>query len=545
MIRKNLLCLLVFASIFALDCEIALSQNYQFIKDRCFGTPGGDLKCRIGKLNNNLFIAGITGFVGTNEDKWDSSCNSTDIWYLLVDTALNIINSQAIGGQGVEDYSTFVIDSAKNRIVVSAISNSDSSCDKSTNSRGSYDYWVAFLDSNLTKTHDYTFGSPSVEGGCISVLLTGGNLGIIGTSRVVVGGDKTAQGYGNTDYWVVKMDSTGNKAWDYSYGGSLEEYSNFVNQFHYDVIATTGDSMLIFGNTLSPANGTISVPMLGSTDFWAVMIDSSGTQVWDKRFGGNSHDYMSKILIEDDGYIIVGSTLSTVSGTVGQPSIGNYDVWILKIDKAGNKLWDGRYGSVDGEQGFDIQPAPDGGYWILASTTSLLPSGDVSEPSYGGVDYWMIKVDSVGNFIWEKRFGSSGTDMPSNFVIMNDGSIYICGQGDAGTSTVKTDSGKGGSDYWIVHFNYYNNNTTVIENDNVLPKLNAWPNPFHDDISIDGIPSGQHLATLFSTEGRQLWESRLNGGRRVTLNFPSLPNGLYFLQVQGKTGRRTIKIFKE
>jgi hypothetical protein len=109
---------------------------------------------------------------------------------------------------------------------------------------------------------------------------------------------------------------------------------------------------------------------------------------------------------------------------------------------------------------------------------------------------------------------------------------------------VKTDSGKGNTDYWIVHFNYYNN-STGIENDNALPTLHAWPNPFHDDISIDGIPSGQHLATLFSTEGRQLWESRVNGGHRVTLNVPSLPNGLYFLQVQGKTGRRTIKICKE
>jgi hypothetical protein len=521
----------------------AHGQGNIYIKDRCFGTPGGDLKCRIGKLNNNLFIAGITGFVGTNEDKWDSSCNSTDIWYLLVDTALNIINSQAIGGQGVEDYPTFVIDSVKNRIVISARSNSDSSCDKSSNCRGYNDYWVVFLDSNLNKTQDYTFGSPQVEGGCISVLLSDGNLGVIGTSRSIIGGDKTAQGFGMDDYWVVKMDSMGHKVWDYAYGGSMEELSNAANLFHYDAVSTTGDSILIVGNTKSPASGTISVPVLGSTDYWAAMIDSSGTQVWDKRFGGNFHDYMSKILPEDDGYILVGSTLSDVGGTVGHPSLGSYDVWILKIDKAGNKLWDGRYGSVDGEQGFDIQPAPDGGYWILGSTTSLLPSGDVSEPSYGQVDYWMIKVDSVGNLLWEKRFGGPFTDIPSSFVIMPNGSIYICGQSSGGTSAVKTDSGKGNVDYWIVHFNYYNN-STGIENDNFLPTLHAWPNPFHDDISIDGIPSGQHLATLFSTEGRQLWFGRLNGGQRVHVVLPDLPKGMYFLQIHGDSGRRTLKLTK-
>ena len=70
------------------------------------------------------------------------------------------------------------------------------------------------------------------------------------------------------------------------------------------------------------------------------------TKVWDKRFGGSGDEWLSGSLhTNDGGYLLWGNSNSYQSGDVSQESIGGDDWWLVKMDACGNKMWDKRYNS--------------------------------------------------------------------------------------------------------------------------------------------------------------------------------------------------------
>jgi hypothetical protein len=72
------------------------------------------------------------------------------------------------------------------------------------------------------------------------------------------------------------------------------------------------------------------------------------TKTWDKAFGGNGNDEFSALQqTQDGGYILGGSSRSGVSGNKSQPSMGKYDYWVVKLNAAGNPLWDKTFGGSE------------------------------------------------------------------------------------------------------------------------------------------------------------------------------------------------------
>ncbi|MBL0342435.1 MAG: hypothetical protein IPP71_16920 [Bacteroidetes bacterium] len=103
----------------------------------------------------------------------------------------------------------------------------------------------------------------------------------------------------------------------------------------------------------------------GGQDFWISMMDSSGTQIWDKRYGGSSGEFLFDAAeTKDGGYIICGASNSPLSGEVSDTSRGGYDYWIVKVDSSGNKVWDKRYGGSNLDEAKSIQETADGGYLV-------------------------------------------------------------------------------------------------------------------------------------------------------------------------------------
>ena len=82
--------------------------------------------------------------------------------------------------------------------------------------------------------------------------------------------------------------------------------------------------------------------------------------------------------------------------------------WVVKIDTLGNKLWDKRFGGSDRDLGHSIL-TNDGNY-ILAGQSLSTSEGDKSGISRGGYDYWIVKIDENGSKIWDKTLGGSGHD---------------------------------------------------------------------------------------------------------------------------------------
>ncbi|MBL7923406.1 MAG: T9SS type A sorting domain-containing protein [Bacteroidia bacterium] len=532
--------------------SVCQGQNLNYINDRCYGTPGAEKGCRIIQAGSNLLISGNTFYSGTIDDKSDSSCYNSisgmnwEIWNVLIDTALNKLSDQTLGGSN-DDQSPIPYNSLLNqKIYISARSNSDSSCEKSYNSKGNFDYWLIKLDYNLNVLQNIVLGSQGPESTFMYKDLPSGNSILFGSSGNIIGGDKTDSGNGSNDFWLIKLDSIGNKIWDKCYGGSSSEmFFNLVgwNDTRADVLSLSGDSILIVGQTNSPVSGMVSDPGFGNYDVWLILIDSAGNRVWDKRFGGSLYESINSIISTSDGYLCAGTTNSDAGGSVSDSSLGTYDVWLIKLDKAGNKIWDKRYGGNANDFATYILPSPDHGFWILGTTSSSV-GGDLSEPSYGGGDFWIVKIDSAGMLLWEKRFGGPGNDLSTNFVIMPDSSIYLCGFAQGGTSAVKSDSGRGDYDYWVLHFNYYNT-TTGLAPSSIANTLRVWPNPFHEAINIEGLLPANLYLTLYSPDGKQLWSQRTEGKRSLLIHLPSgLHQGIYFLRVEGPGFTSTVRICK-
>lgn len=233
------------------------------------------------------------------------------------------------------------------------------------------------------------------------------------------------------------------KQWDHTFGGTDWETLTVLKQ--------TADSGFILGGyTRSDSGADVSQPAQGFWDYWIVKTDSLGNKQWDKRFGGSGNDKLNAVVqTTDHGYMLGGFSSSDSTGDVSHHTNGSIDFWIVKTDSLGNKLWDKMLGGSQYDVLNALQQTSDGGY-IFGGYSYSDSSGDVSENSRGGEDYWIIKTDSAGNKQWDKRFGGNITDELFALQQTTDGGYILGGKTISDSSGDISQVSRGSYDYWIV-----------------------------------------------------------------------------------------------
>jgi len=164
----------------------------------------------------------------------------------------------------------------------------------------------------------------------------------------------------------------------------------------------------------------------GGTDVWLIKTDGNGNKLWDKTFGGTENDYARCVQQTDDGgYIIAGRTHSY--------GAGGSDVWLIKTDSNGNKEWDKTFGGSNTDRGYSLQQTIDGGYIITGSTASY---------GAGVIDLWLIKTDSNGNKQWDKTYGGGDLDRGDSVQQIGNSGFIVYGE------TVSYSAGV--NDFWLI-----------------------------------------------------------------------------------------------
>lgn len=170
-----------------------------------------------------------------------------------------------------------------------------------------------------------------------------------------------------------------------------------------------------------------------ASDLWLMKIDPAGNVQWTRTFGGTAEDigyYVRQAA--DGGYIVTGSTKSY--------GVGNERLWLLKVSPDGTKEWDKTFGgfvSSSGDGGWSVDNTDDGGYIITGYTRSF---------GAGGKDLWLIKTDASGRKSWERTFGGPRDDTGFSVQQAGDGGYIVAGQTGSYSSAgnglwlVKTDS---------------------------------------------------------------------------------------------------------
>ena len=244
------------------------------------------------------------------------------------------------------------------------------------------------------------------------------------------------------------------KMWDHVYGGWNTEIFN-------SIIQTEDKGFLLGGSSTSDATGDKTQSnrgVVGSTgDMWIVKLDSLGLKQWDKRFGGSENDCIYSLAATSDHGYILGGTSNSNSG--GDKSENNWDVtgftydyWIVKIDSAGNKLWDKDFGGVSFEVLQYVTPTKDKGFLLSGSSESNM-SGNKSENNLGFRQTWIVKMDSIGGLQWEKTIQIPGLNDIQNAIESSDGCI-VMGNLIFGSSIggYQSEPHRGHEDFWIIKF---------------------------------------------------------------------------------------------
>lgn len=242
---------------------------------------------------------------------------------------------------------------------------------------------------------------------------------------IVVGSTKSNNGdltghHGSTDSsdaWVVKLSATGAIEWQRNYGGTGKDEFNTV-------IRTSDGNYICFGTTTS-SDGDVTGYHTGggNTDWWVVKIDRYGNIIWQKALGGTSNEPAGSVREFSDGSLyLIGSTWSK-DGDVGNHGIfgSNPNVWVAKMDLAGNVTWKTVYGGEGNDNGFDIAESDNGTFIVAVESAGLGTFAATGNAPFGVV----AKMDPVAGLIWkDARTRAYATSVnitgPKKFVVTYD-----------------------------------------------------------------------------------------------------------------------------
>lgn len=377
---------------------------------------------------------------------------------------------------------------------------------------GESDYWIIKLDALGTLQWQKCLGGSS-DDYLKSIQNTSDGGYIVAGSSNSNNGDVSGN-HGSHDFWIVKLNDTGNLQWQKSLGGSDFEMA-------YSVQQTTDGGYIIAGSSNSN-DGDVSGNH-GSNDFWIVKLDNTGNLQWQKCFGGSEIDIPFSIAQSaDGGYIVAGLSGSNDGDVSGNH--GGYDYWIIELDSYGNLEWQECYGGSGEDQAYCLQQTADGGN--IVAGTSGSNDGNVSG-NHGGCDYWVIKLDSSRNLEWQQSYGGSDNELAYSIQQSLNEKYIIAGWSNSNNGDVTGNHGY--FDFWVVAIadtlgigiEEYNNNITI------------YPNPFKDNglnIKTNNtftIPIQLHIIDIF---GRTILRTELHQNNSY-IKLDNISDGLYFIQL--------------
>ncbi|HYV93953.1 MAG TPA: MopE-related protein [Chitinophagales bacterium] len=199
----------------------------------------------------------------------------------------------------------------------------------------------------------------------------------------------------------------------------------------------TSDGGFIIAGISNSNNGDITGNH-GQNDFCLIKLNAAGNLVWQHSYGGTGVDEATCVVqTPDGGYAVAGKNSSHNGDVTGNH--GSSDFWLIKTNDQGTLQWQKSYGGSQSELAYAMEPTSDGALVIAGITYSN--NGDVSG-NHGVGDAWIIKVDQNGNLLWQKAVGGSQLDIASDIKQTNDGGYIVTGYSLSNDGNISTNKGE-------------------------------------------------------------------------------------------------------
>ncbi len=224
--------------------------------------------------------------------------------------------------------------------------------------------WIAKTDVNGNEVWNKTYGGAMEDAGR-AIAATEDN-------HYVVAGYTNSMGNGDYDFLLLKIDASGNMAWNKTYGGNQSDKA-------YAIAETAGGCVAV-GDTRSKG--------AGDNDAWVIKVDLNGNVVWDKTVGGEGFDMPTCVTASNYGGFLVGGFTFSFGN-------GERDFWLFKIDDAGNVPWTCTVGRSEFEEAYAILEVAEKEFVMAGWTNSI---------GQGHYDFYVVKVSVEGDSDWLSNY---------------------------------------------------------------------------------------------------------------------------------------------
>ncbi len=266
-------------------------------------------------------------------------------------------------------------------------------------------------DENMTEKWRKEFGTPETDSFYSIAIDSGDNIYMTGLTAGDIVNSTSKDNYYN-DVWFAKYDKDGTRLWIKQMGSSGSQ-ADYIR----DIVVDSEDNIYIAGHTYGDLGGA---PLASNyDDVFLGKYDSSGNQIWIKKYGSAETDTLVSLAIDSSGNIYMGG------GTTGPffgPDTTWWDFWVAKYDSNGNNIW-----GVQLQDSFLYDMAVDSSGNVYAGGYTITSLGGTHA---GEDDMWFAKFSNSGETEWIKQIGTPTRDYLNSIFVDSDDYIYIGGDTD-------------------------------------------------------------------------------------------------------------------
>lgn len=308
-------------------------------------------------------------------------------------------------------------------------------------SAGGRDGYLVRLDPEGHEVWLQPLGGVGFQAGTCAASGTDGRVVATGRfSGTLAIGAATLRSAGGNDVFVASFDAAGALLWSKRFGDGFDQRSRAV------AVDAQGNAILVgeFAGEIDFGGGALK--SAGDYDVFVAKLDPDGEHVWSKRFGDAAPQRGGAVAVDGAGNVVVGGELAGTVDFGGGPRNAGAEpaVFMAKLDQNGEHVWSRRIG----EQGASLgQIVVDGAGNVLVAGSfrgeARLAGGLLK--SVGEEDVFVAKVNPAGDFLWAHRFGGTGADRGTGVAIDLDGDTLVTGSfaGSVDFGGKSLDSGTG------------------------------------------------------------------------------------------------------
>lgn len=460
---------------------------------------------------------------GISGDKTVPYIGGGNVWLVKLDANGSTIEWQrTLGGAGLGQVAT-VLQTQDGGFVVGGTTNEGGF--------GWENYWLVKLDGDGTDVWEHYYGGSYrdiLRGVCPTA--DGGYL-MCGRSSSDSSGVKTADCLGGIDYWLLKVDASGETIeWQTTIGGAGDDDA-------FDVIQLIDGGYAVAGRSRSNSSAFKSENCIGDWDYWIVSLTENGTIEWENTLGGLGVDYL--FCVREDptgGLLLAGSSDSPISADKSEDPIGGLDYWLIKMSLQGEMEWQNTIGGDEDDSAHDVQYMD--GHWYVVGSSSSGVSGDKTEICRGAADYWLIDVSATSELLCQRTIGGNYDDLGSSIATSPAG-LLIGGTSSSMVTYDQAEPSLGGYDYWMLLVDA----SACLEGvQELYPNLAlVYPTPTRDVVHIRdaSLRSGTIMCLCQNMNGQWLGSILCErvGMAEVACDLSALPDGAYQLTLRDMANR--------